>query len=191
MGILQRIAEAFGLIKSEAKVLIVGLDNSGKTTLINHLKTPGGDSRVDEITPTVGFQVEQFTKGKINFTVYDMSGQSRYRTLWEQYYRDVQAIIFVIDSTDKIRMCVAKEELEQLLSHSDIKRSLCPMLFFANKTDSVGSMTPAECMDAMGLFQIRDRPWHMTASNAITGSGVLSGVEWLSEEIRNGNKSRK
>lgn len=191
MGFFTRIAEALGLIKAEAKVLIVGLDNSGKTTLINHLKPPAASAGVDEVTPTIGFQVEQFTKGKINFTVYDMSGQSRYRTLWEQYYRDVQAIIFVIDSTDKIRMCVAKEELEQLLSHTDIKRSLCPMLFFANKTDSSGALTPAECMDAMGLFQIRDRPWHLTASNAITGSGVLPGIEWLSEEVRNGNKSRK
>jgi ADP-ribosylation factor-like protein 6 len=191
MGLLSRIAEALGLVKAEAKVLIVGLDNSGKTTLINHLKPPGGGTSVDEVTPTVGFQVEQFAKGKINFTVYDMSGQSRYRTLWEQYYRDVHAIIFVLDSTDKIRMCVAKEELDQLLRHNDIKRSLCPMLFFANKTDSIGAFTPAECMDQMGLFQIRDRPWHMTASNAITGSGVLAGVEWLSEEIRAGNKSRK
>ena len=191
MGLLSRIAEALGIIKSEAKVLIVGLDNSGKTTLINHLKPPGSSSSVDEVTPTVGFQVEQFAKGKINFTVYDMSGQSRYRTLWEQYYRDVHAIIFVLDSTDKIRMCVAKEELDQLLVHSDIKRSLCPMLFFANKTDSIDAFTPAECMNAMGLFHIRDRPWHMTASNAITGSGVLAGVEWLSEEIRAGNKSRK
>jgi len=120
-----------------------------------------------------------------------MSGQSRYRTLWEQYYRDVQAIIFVLDSTDKIRMCVAKEELAELLSHNDIKRSLCPMLFFANKTDSTDACTPEECMENMNLFNIRDRPWHLTASNAITGSGVLSGIEWLSEEIRNGNKSRK
>ena len=123
MGFFTRIAEALGLIKAEAKVLIVGLDNSGKTTLINHLKPPAASAGVDEVTPTVGFQVEQFTKGKINFTVYDMSGQSRYRTLWAQYYRDVQAIIFVIDSTDKIRMCVAKEELEQLLKSEIAKWS--------------------------------------------------------------------
>jgi ADP-ribosylation factor family len=86
-----------------------------------------------EVTPTVGFQVEEFKKGNIHFTAYDMSGQGRYRSLWEHYYADVQAIIYVVDSTDKLRMCVAKEELEQLLHHEDIKRSSAPILFFANK----------------------------------------------------------
>lgn len=62
-----------------------------------------------------------------------MSGQGRYRSLWEHYYSDVQAIIYVVDSTDRIRMCVAKEELEQLLSHEEIKRTKAPILFFANK----------------------------------------------------------
>lgn len=90
---------------------------------------------VVETPPTVGFQVEEFTKNKLNFTVYDMSGQNRYRTLWEHYYREVQvrlaesqassvlsplhlklisqfalsqAIIFVIDATDRVRMAVVK-----------------------------------------------------------------------------------
>jgi ADP-ribosylation factor-like protein 6 len=85
------------------------------------------------VTPTVGFQVEEFDKGNINFTVFDMSGQGRYRGLWEHYYSDVNAIIFVVDSTDRLRMCVAKEELDQLLSHDDIKRAKIPILFFANK----------------------------------------------------------
>jgi ADP-ribosylation factor-like protein 6 len=81
----------------------------------------------------VGFQVEEFSKGNINFTVYDMSGQGRYRNLWEHYYTDVEAIIFVLDSTDRLRMCVAKEELTQLLLHEDIKKTRAPVLFFSNK----------------------------------------------------------
>lgn len=86
-----------------------------------------------EVTPTVGFQVEEFSKNNINFTVYDMSGQGKYRSLWEHYYADVEAIIFVLDSTDRLRMCVAKEELDQLLSHEEIKRTKAPIVFFANK----------------------------------------------------------
>lgn len=62
-----------------------------------------------------------------------MSGQGRYRSLWEHYYADVQAIIFVLDSTDRIRMCVAKEELDLLLNHDLIKKSKAPIIFFANK----------------------------------------------------------
>ena len=85
------------------------------------------------MTPTVGFAVEEFSKNNVNFTVYDMSGQGRYRSLWEHYYSDVQAIIYVLDSTDRIRMCVAKEELDVLLAHDDIKAARIPVLFFANK----------------------------------------------------------
>jgi GTPase SAR1 family protein len=62
-----------------------------------------------------------------------MSGQGRYRSLWEHYYIEVQAVIFVLDSTDKIRICVAKNELEALLANNDIKASNIPILFFANK----------------------------------------------------------
>lgn len=54
-----------------------------------------------EATPTVGFQVESFCKDNLNFTMFDMSGQSRYRELWAHYFKEVQAIIFVIDSTDR------------------------------------------------------------------------------------------
>jgi ADP-ribosylation factor-like protein 6 len=93
-----------------------------------------------EITPTVGFQVEEFTKNSINFTVYDMSGQGRYRSLWEHYYTDVEAVIFVLDSTDRLRMCVAKEELTQLLSHEEIKKTRAPVLFFANKVSTLRQM---------------------------------------------------
>ena len=64
-----------------------------------------------DIVPTVGFTCDEFTKNGISFNVFDMSGQGRYRNLWEHYYKDVGGIIFCIDSTDAIRMCVAKDEL--------------------------------------------------------------------------------
>ena len=60
----------------------------------------------------------------IKFTVFDMSGQGRYRNLWEQYYKTAEAVIFVIDSNDKLRSVVARDELESLLSHSGNKRYL-------------------------------------------------------------------
>lgn len=62
-----------------------------------------------------------------------MSGQGRYRNLWEHYYSEVQAIIFVIDSTDRFRMVVAKEELAALLAHENIVKARIPILFYANK----------------------------------------------------------
>lgn len=145
------------------------------------------------MTPTVGFQVEEFSKNDINFTVYDMSGQGRYRSLWEHYYAGVEAIIYVLDSTDRLRMCVAKEELEQLLAHADIKQGRAPVLFFANKMDIPGAMTPEECMEEMDLESvIRDKSWHIVPSNALTGSGVIEGIDWMCGQIaRNGAYSKK
>ena len=92
--------DAIGFAKPQCKVLCVGLDNSGKSTVIQHLKPK--QTAVREITPTVGFNVEQFSRASINFTVFDMSGAGKYRTLWEHYYKDAQAIIFVIDCSDKV-----------------------------------------------------------------------------------------
>ena len=66
------------------------------------------------VAPTVGFNVEQFAKGSLDFTVFDMSGASKYRNLWEKYYSDAQAIVFVVDTSDKLRMCVVKVSCSRL-----------------------------------------------------------------------------
>jgi ADP-ribosylation factor-like protein 6 len=120
-----------------------------------------------EITPTVGFNVEQFSRSGINFTVFDMSGAGKYRPLWEHYFKDANAIIFVIDCSDKLRMCRVKEELKILLEHPDTKG--IPTLFFANKIDISDHLNPVECVQYLDLDNVKDRPWHITPSNALTG----------------------
>ena len=82
------------------------------TTLFHH---PQAQS--DHLEPTVGYSVEKFTKGKVNFTVFDMGGAKNFRTLWAYYYQSVQGVIFVIDTSDKIRMVCVKDELKLLLQH--------------------------------------------------------------------------
>lgn len=73
MGLFKVLTNALGIKKTQVRILVVGLDNSGKTTLVNHLKPKKSQSR--EVVPTIGFQVEEFTKANLNFTVFDMSGQ--------------------------------------------------------------------------------------------------------------------
>mmetsp|Transcript_14158 Transcript_14158/g.18543 ORF Transcript_14158/g.18543 Transcript_14158/m.18543 type:complete len:186 (-) Transcript_14158:208-765(-) len=181
MGFFKQIAQALGFSWTEVRILVVGLDNSGKTTLINHIKPK--KATTFEATPTVGFQVEEFAKNNLNFTIFDMSGQARYRSLWEHYYRDVEAVIFVLDSTDRIRMCVAKDELDTFLSHEDITGRDIPILFFANKMDQHNALTPLDCMQELELECISDKPWHITASNALSGDGVDEGVNWLADQL--------
>jgi ADP-ribosylation factor-like protein 6 len=130
---IMTMARAFGFLKEKASVIVIGLDNSGKTTLLHCLQESGESKKFFESTPTIGFAMETFRRGKLDFKCFDMSGQGKYRSLWETYYKDTQAIIWVIDSTDHFRMCEVKDELETTLNHPDIKDSDISILLFANK----------------------------------------------------------
>merc|ERR1712232_448339 len=155
---------------------------SGKSTIIEQLRKKGDE--YNEVVPTVGFRVETFKRNKLRFTAFDMSGQSKYRNLWEKHYEDADAIIFVIDSTDDFRMGVVKEELDELLENKHIQRNThVPILFLANKMDSKNAMSAAECMKSLGMNKIRDRPWSIKTSNALTGEGIDAGLDWLSENV--------
>lgn len=166
--------------KKAGKCLVVGLDNSGKSTIINHLKPEKAKSQ--ETFATVGFLVEKFKYGAVQFTMFDMSGQGRYRNLWEHYYGEAQAVIFVLDSSDSVRLCVAKDELDSLLAHADMKPNV-PILFFANKMDVPKALTPDQISEALELHKLQTRPWTIMASNALTGTGLDDGIKWLSMKL--------
>ncbi|XP_013385355.1 ADP-ribosylation factor-like protein 6 [Lingula anatina] len=181
MGFLDRLAQMLGLKKKDAKVLVVGLDNSGKSTILNHLKP---EEAKTDIVATVGFKQEVFQTKTLQFTAFDMSGQGRYRSLWEHYYKECNGIIFVIDSSDKLRMVVAKDELDTLLQHPDIKDKRTPILFFANKMDLRDALSSVKCSQLLGLDMVKDRAWHICASNAISGEGLAEGIDWLTEQLQ-------
>ncbi|XP_033746841.1 ADP-ribosylation factor-like protein 6 [Pecten maximus] len=182
MGFFDKLAKLMGLSKKEAKLLVIGLDNSGKTTILDKLKPE--EKRSGDVAPTVGFNVERFKNKFLQFTAFDMSGQGRYRNIWEHYFKDCDGIIFVIDSCDKLRMTVAKDELDQVLQNKDIKDKRIPILFFANKMDLRDAMSSVRCTLLLDLENIQNHPWHICASNAITGEGLQEGFDWLTQEIK-------
>lgn len=182
MGLFDKLAGWLGLKRKEVNVLCLGLDNSGKTTIINQLKPT--NAQTQDIVPTIGFNIEKFKTSSLSFTVFDMSGQGRYRNLWEHYYKEGQAIIFVIDSADKLRMVVAKEELDTLLNHPDVKHRRVPILFFANKMDVREALSSVKVSQLLCLENIKDKPWHICASDALRGEGLQEGVDWLQDQIR-------
>ncbi|XP_010189444.1 PREDICTED: ADP-ribosylation factor-like protein 6 isoform X1 [Mesitornis unicolor] len=187
MGLFDKLAGWLGLKKKEVHVLCLGLDNSGKTTIINKLKP--SNAQTQDIVPTIGFSIEKFKTSSLSFTVFDMSGQGRYRNLWEHYYKEGQAIIFVIDSSDKLRMVVAKEELDTLLNHPDIKHRRLPILFFANKMDLRDAISSVKVSQLLSLENIKDKPWHICASDALKGEGLQEGVDWLQDQITQSDPS--
>ena len=97
--------------------------------------------------------------------------------MWEMYYKDAQAVIFVIDSADRLRMAVARDELEGILSHEDITKNNSLFLFFANKMDMADACSAAEASHLLDLPSLlKGKAFHIQASNALTGqfSGLFS-----------------
>tara|TARA_B110000008_G_scaffold33839_1_gene30006 strand:+ start:1200 stop:1739 length:540 start_codon:yes stop_codon:yes gene_type:complete len=163
----------------EATILILGLDASGKTTILNRLNY--GDNR--QTIPTIGFNCEHIKFGNLNFVGWDIGGQDRIRRMWHNYFENADAIVFVVDASDKSRFGEAKEELSKLAQHGYLKD--CCFLIFANKQDLQGASSTDELVTNMNLRTIlrNVHAWKVCESTATTGSGVDKGFSWLSDHV--------
>merc|ERR1712078_793895 len=108
MGIFSKV---FGQLvgKKDCRILMVGLDASGKTTILYKLKL----GEVVTTIPTIGFNVETVEYKNISFTVWDVGGQDKIRPLWRHYFQNTQGLIFVVDSNDRDRIGEARDEMSR------------------------------------------------------------------------------
>jgi small GTP-binding protein len=137
----------------EMRILMVGLDAAGKTTILYKLKL----GEVVNTIPTIGFNVETVEYKNISFNVWDVGGQDKIRLLWRHYYTNTQGLIYVVDSNDRERIDENREELHKMLSEEELKDAV--LLVFANKQDLPGALTCPEITDKLGLHTIRGRTW--------------------------------
>ncbi|XP_069761142.1 ADP-ribosylation factor 1-like [Narcine bancroftii] len=163
-------------MKKEMRILMVGLDASGKTTILYKLKL----GEIVTTIPTIGFNVETVEYKSVSFTVWDVGGQDKIRPLWRHYFQNTQGLIFVVDSNDRERINEAKEELVRMLMEEDLKDAA--LLVFANKQDLPNAMNAAEVTDKLGLHQITRRHWFIQASCASSGDGLFQGLDWLTSQ---------
>ncbi|KAL9653262.1 hypothetical protein ABK040_010969 [Willaertia magna] len=161
----------------EARILLVGLDAAGKTTILYKLKL---DENVTTI-PTIGFNVETVQYKKINFTMWDVGGQDKIRPLWRHYYANTNAVIFVVDSNDRDRIGEARDELHKMLSDDQLRD--CVVLLLANKQDLPNAMSAAEMTDKLALHNLRQRNWFIQPCCAVSGEGLFEGLDWLSNSL--------
>ena len=179
MGILMsRLFESlFG--SKEVRILILGLDNAGKTTILYRLQNES-DEAVQTI-PTIGFNVETLQYKNLEFNCWDIGGQFKLRNLWAHYYDNTDALIFVVDSNDADRMAEAREALMMVIQ--DEAMAGVPVLIYANKMDLPEALTVPQVSEQMGLMGLRDRSWYVQASNAARGDGLFEGMDWLSKNV--------
>jgi len=163
--------------KSEMRILMVGLDAAGKTTILYKLKL----GEIVTTIPTIGFNVETVEYKNISFTVWDVGGQDKIRPLWRHYFSNTQGLIFVVDSNDRDRAAEAKDELHRMLNEDELRDSV--LLVFANKQDLPNAMTAAELTEKLGLQSLRQRNWYIQGTCATSGEGLYEGLDWLSAEL--------
>merc|ERR1711904_4182 len=164
MGIFSKV---FGKLvgKKDCRILMVGLDAAGKTTILYKLKL----GEVVTTIPTIGFNV------------WDVGGQDKIRPLWRHYYQGTQGLIFVVDSNDRDRAEDAREELSKMLNEDEMGDAV--LLVFANKQDLPNAMPAAEVTDKLGLHNLRQRQWFIQSACATTGDGLYEGLDWLSRTL--------
>lgn len=166
--------------KKEMRVLMLGLDAAGKTTILYHLKAGQSVTTI----PTVGFNVETVQYKNVKFNVWDVGGQDKIRPLWRHYYTGTQGLIFVVDCADSDRILEARDELHRILNDREMKDAV--VLLFANKQDLRDAITPVKLTEDLGLNRLKDRNWYVQPSCATTGDGLEDGLKWL---LTNVNKS--
>jgi ADP-ribosylation factor-like protein 1 len=157
----------------EVRILILGLDGAGKTTILYRLQM----GEVITTIPTIGFNVETVSYKNIKFQVWDLGGQTSIRPYWRCYYANTDAVIYVIDSQDKDRIGTSKEELMEMLKEDELKDAA--LLVFANKQDMPGAMSVTEVSDFLGLTELKMRTWTIFKCSAKTGDGLTEGLDWL------------
>ncbi|KIM67882.1 hypothetical protein SCLCIDRAFT_13954 [Scleroderma citrinum Foug A] len=163
----------------DVRILMLGLDSAGKTTILYRLQI----GEVVSTIPTIGFNVETVQYKNIKFQVWDLGGQSSIRPYWRCYFPNTSGIIYVIDSSDHARLSTSRSELLTMLSEDEL--SGVPLLVFCNKQDVEGALKPEEISDSLGLAgKETSRQWSVRGSCATKGEGLEEGLDWLVNAIQ-------
>lgn len=163
----------------EVRLLMLGLDNAGKTTVVK--KFNGED--IDLIAPTLGFNIKTLEYRGYKLNIWDVGGQTSLRSYWRNYFEQTDGLIWVVDSADRARLQDCKAELQVLLQQERLAGA--SLLVFANKQDIEGALTAEQIREELGLDQITatKRHWRIEACSAFTGAGLPAGVDWLVSDI--------
>jgi small GTP-binding protein len=175
--ILSKIIEFFTRSRNNFKILLLGMQNAGKTTILYRLSL----GQVVKTTPTIGSNVEELIYENVKFQAWDLGGQESTRSVWDVYYMNTDGVIYVIDSQDENNYEESKNQFHKIIKNATLKNST--ILIFANKQDLPGAKTVEEIIRDYELDKIRNHSWKILSCSAIKGEGLIEGIKWLSEQL--------
>ena len=175
--ILSKIIEFFTKSRNNFKIIILGMQNAGKTTILYRLSL----GQVVKTSPTIGSNVEELTYNNVKFQAWDLGGQESIRSVWDVYYMNTDAVVYVIDSQDDEYFEESKAQFHKLLKNQTLKNAT--ILIFANKQDLQGAKDVNKLIQDYEFFKIREHVWHIQPCSALKGEGLVTGIKWLSEQL--------
>ena len=175
--ILSKILEFFTKSSNNFRVIILGMQNAGKTTILYRLSL----GQLVKTTPTIGSNVEELTYNNVKFQAWDLGGQESTRSVWDVYYMNTDAIVYVIDSIDDEYYEESKIQFHKMLNNPALKNAT--ILIFANKQDLPGAKTVNKLIEDYEFDKIKSHIWHIQSCSALKGEGLVTGIKWLSEQL--------
>ncbi|KAJ2779615.1 ADP-ribosylation factor-like protein 2 [Coemansia javaensis] len=173
LSIIKKLREK----EKEIRILVLGLDNAGKTTIMKRLN---GES-IDTVSPTLGFNITTLECDSYKVNFWDVGGQRTIRPYWRNYFEQTDGIIWVVDSADRQRMGDCARELAALLKED--KLAGASLLVFGNKQDIAGALSSDEVAAALGLDALTTHHWAIRPCSAVTGENLLDGLQWIVRDI--------
>lgn len=176
--------------KEELHILIIGLGGAGKTLTLERLKelfTGLPALEPEKLVPTVGLNIARLEAFGCPLVLWDLGGQAGLRSIWDKYYGESHALVFVVDAAARARLDEAKAALERALGSRELYGA--PLLVLANKADGGGAAGAQEVAAALGLGMYDTRPHRVVAASATTGEGLKAGLQWLVERVAKSQRS--
>ncbi|KAI3864446.1 hypothetical protein MKW92_043734 [Papaver armeniacum] len=182
------VLATLGLWRKEAKILFLGLDNAGKTTLFQMLK----DKRLIQHQPTQFPTCEELSIGKIDFKVFDLGGHRAARRVWKDYYAKVDAVVYLVDACDGERFEESRTELANLLNDESL--ATVPFLVLGNKIDRQDAVSEGHLKYYLGLLHTTgkgktdfdasvERPIEVFMCSVARQMGYGDGFRWVSQYL--------